>query len=93
MTFPRIVLFGLALLFLSRLTPGAETISPEEFELVKQAEEARINTIQRVYGSVVAVYGPARQGGRRGPGRFVSGYVAGRAGCFARFILRTAASA
>jgi len=66
MTFPRIVLFGLALLFLSRLTPGAETISPEEFELVKQAEEARINTIQRVYGSVVAVYGPARQGGGSG---------------------------
>ncbi|MCH8042415.1 MAG: trypsin-like peptidase domain-containing protein [Planctomycetes bacterium] len=46
--------------------PIAETITAEELSKVKAAEAARIATINKVYGSVVAVYGNKRQGGGSG---------------------------
>lgn len=45
---------------------AAESISPEDLELVKRAEQERIRAIESVYGSVVAVYGANRQGGGSG---------------------------
>ncbi len=44
----------------------AEALTSQQLELVKQAEQARIDAIASVYGSVVAVYGPTRQGGGSG---------------------------
>ncbi len=43
-----------------------ERLSAEELTLVKAAESARIATIDKVYGAVVAVYGKTRQGGGSG---------------------------
>ena len=59
-------LFAVCLALLVASTADANEISPEELALVKQAEEARIAAIKSVYGSVVAVYGPTRQGGGSG---------------------------
>jgi S1-C subfamily serine protease len=45
---------------------AAETISSEERALIQQAEAARIAAVERVYGSVVCIYGNNRQGGGSG---------------------------
>ena len=50
----------------AQVASAAETISPEELELVKQAEAARTQIIEDVYGTVVAIYGNVRQGGGSG---------------------------
>ncbi|MEK6234781.1 MAG: trypsin-like peptidase domain-containing protein [Planctomycetales bacterium] len=51
-----------------------DAITPEELALVKLAETARVRTIAKVQGSVVAVYGNDRRGGGAGvlfdPGGF-----------------------
>jgi serine protease Do len=44
----------------------AEEITAEELAAIKAAEEARIAAIDRVYGSVVAIYGNDRGGGGSG---------------------------
>ena len=44
----------------------AETISPAELALVKQAEAARVAVVENIYGTVVAIYGNDRQGGGSG---------------------------
>lgn len=43
-----------------------DELTTEEIALVKAAEEARIATVESVYGAVVAVYGNNRQGGGSG---------------------------
>ncbi len=44
----------------------AETISEAEMDLIRQVEDKRIEVIEKVVGSVIAVYGPSRQGGGSG---------------------------
>ena len=44
----------------------AETISADQLALVKAVEAARIASIDKIYGSVVAIYGNKRQGGGSG---------------------------
>ncbi len=44
----------------------AEDLSTDELALVKAAEKARVDTIDSVYGSVVAIYGNDRKGGGSG---------------------------
>lgn len=43
-----------------------ESMTADEMQLVRDAEAQRIKVIQKVVGSVVAVYGPSRQGGGSG---------------------------
>jgi serine protease Do len=51
----------------SAVKPGKPaTISDQELAAVKEAEAARIAAIEKVYGSVVAIYGNDRQGGGSG---------------------------
>ncbi len=50
----------------STLNLSANEISPEEMIQVKAAEAARIKAIEKVYGSVVAIYPKSRQGGGSG---------------------------
>ncbi len=64
-TFAALVVCSLAL-SAPQMAAAAESISADELELVKQYENARIQTIEKVYGSVVAVYGPTRGGGGSG---------------------------
>jgi S1-C subfamily serine protease len=46
--------------------PPSDTLQPEQLALVREAENERIRVIEQVIGSVVAIYGPARQGGGSG---------------------------
>lgn len=48
------------------LSAGAASITPEELKLVKAAEAARIEAVEKVYGSVVAIYPKSRRGGGSG---------------------------
>ncbi len=41
-------------------------VSPDELEQVKRAERARVETVRRVYGAVVSIYGNDRKGGGSG---------------------------
>jgi serine protease Do len=50
-------------------------LSAEDFAVVKQAEAARIAAIDKVYGSVVAIYGNDRQGGGSGVLYHSAGYA------------------
>ncbi len=43
-----------------------ETLTPEEWTLVRNAERERIEVVNRIIGSVVAIYGPNQQGGGSG---------------------------
>lgn len=43
-----------------------ESISAEELELIRKVENQRIKVIEQVVGSVIAIYGPSRQGGGSG---------------------------
>lgn len=43
-----------------------DEVSAAEMELIREFEDARIQVIEQVVGSVVAVYGPSRQGGGSG---------------------------
>ena len=59
------VLFAAMALALAAARAGA--LTPQELAQVKADEAARIRTIERVYGAVVAIYGPARgRGGGSG---------------------------
>ena len=56
----RNLIFLAATALLVRMVPIAcadDTIAPDELAAVKAAEAARINTIDSVYGAVVAIYG------------------------------------
>jgi S1-C subfamily serine protease len=55
--------------------PTAKLLSAEEFTAVKRAEAARIQAIEKVYGSVVAIYGNDRQGGGSGVLYHPAGYA------------------
>jgi serine protease Do len=48
------------------ITAAADTISEAELAAVRAAEASRIAAIDKVYGSVVAIYGNTRQGGGSG---------------------------
>jgi S1-C subfamily serine protease len=62
-----VAIFALLLVLLPAVgAAAAESLTPDELALVRKAEEQRIKAIASVYGSVVAVYGPARQGGGSG---------------------------
>lgn len=50
----------------SNLLHAAETITPAELALVKEAEAARTAIVENIYGTVVAIYGNDRQGGGSG---------------------------
>lgn len=47
-------------------TAAQDDISPEELKLVKEAEQARIQAIEKVRGAVVAIYSEIRGGGGSG---------------------------
>ena len=47
-------------------TPDQETLTQQELDLIRAVEKARIQTIEKVVGSVIAVYGEDRQGGGSG---------------------------
>ena len=53
-------------LLLPASTYAAETLTSDELEAVRTAESARIAAIDKVYGSVVAIYGNNRAGGGSG---------------------------
>ncbi|MEX0585304.1 MAG: trypsin-like peptidase domain-containing protein, partial [Pirellulales bacterium] len=61
----RMLIVSLVLLS-GRTAPAEETLSRDELAKVKAAEDARVRTIEGVYGSVVAIYGNNRQGGGSG---------------------------
>ncbi|MGI9516035.1 MAG: S1C family serine protease, partial [Pirellulaceae bacterium] len=59
------------LLTLACLSPAfaqeqPESLTAEELQLVRDVEEARIRVVEKVVGSVIAIYGPSRQGGGSG---------------------------
>ena len=43
-----------------------EPVSADEMELIREVENQRIKVIEKVVGSVIAIYGPGRQGGGSG---------------------------
>jgi serine protease Do len=53
----------------------AQNISDSDLQLVRNAESARMAAIEKVYGSVVAIYGNDRQGGGSGVLYHKSGYA------------------
>jgi len=57
-----------AIVALSRVAPvfAAEAISSDDLAKVKAVEAARVAVVDKIYGSVVAVYGSDRQGGGSG---------------------------
>lgn len=60
-------IFSVGLLLALFASPaGGESLTSDELALVKKAQAHRIGVIESVYGSVVAIYGPARQGGGSG---------------------------
>ncbi|MCH7728324.1 MAG: trypsin-like peptidase domain-containing protein [Planctomycetes bacterium] len=59
-----ITVFGLGQL--PSINADEDVLTPEELALVKAAEAHRVGVIERVYGSVVAIYGNARRGGGSG---------------------------
>ncbi|MCA9222556.1 MAG: trypsin-like peptidase domain-containing protein, partial [Planctomycetales bacterium] len=48
------------------LAEPPEQITEQEWAAIQQAEAARVAAIEKVYGTVVAVYGPDKQGGGSG---------------------------
>jgi S1-C subfamily serine protease len=56
----------LAVVLMLRCGTAAELISADQLAVVKATEAARIASIEKVYGSVVAIYGNDRQGGGSG---------------------------
>jgi len=52
--------------FGARPSAAGELLTPEELAAVRQAEQARIEAIDGVFGAVVAIYGNNRQGGGSG---------------------------
>ena len=43
-----------------------DALSAEEVQLIREVENQRIKVIEQVVGSVIAIYGPSRQGGGSG---------------------------
>lgn len=60
------VAFTFFAIFIRSTVAQESPVSPAEFELVEAAESARMAAIEKVYGSVVAIYGNDRQGGGSG---------------------------
>ncbi len=61
--------FVVGLLCLSQIAPKAAAQDPptgQQWNLIRQAEQQRIETITQVYGAVVAIYDEERQGGGSG---------------------------
>ena len=50
----------------ARAQEPADELTPGEMALVRDVENRRIEVIEKVVGSVIAVYGPSRQGGGSG---------------------------
>ncbi len=68
MLFPKFVLATLAVLFSvpALLADSEDTLSPDQLASVRQIENLRIDVIDQVIGSVIAIYGEERQGGGSG---------------------------
>ncbi len=54
------------LLFSSACFAVQETLTAEQLQLIRDVEDQRIKIVEQVVGSVIAVYGPSRQGGGSG---------------------------
>ena len=63
------------LVLLPLASTRAEEITSAQLANVKAAEEARIRTVEKVYGTVVAIYGNNRKGGGSGVLYDADGYA------------------
>ena len=62
-------LIGIGLLCLAQILPtaqGQESLTDQEWDSIRRAEQQRIETIRKVYDAVVAIYDEGRQGGGSG---------------------------
>ncbi|MCG8583961.1 MAG: trypsin-like peptidase domain-containing protein, partial [Pirellulales bacterium] len=59
-------LFAVSIAAFSSTLHAADAITDDDLAAVRAAEASRIATIDKVYGSVVAIYGNTRQGGGSG---------------------------
>lgn len=64
--FPFLVVIGLLQIFSSSVRCQEKEVSDEEMKLILAAEDARIAAVNKVMGSVVAIYGDVRGGGGSG---------------------------